>query len=211
MNKLLLLTLATSFIFGCSTAPKSQVEENNDAVVKHLSKGKQVIGKDFDDKFNKEGLINGEYVAIGSYIGTKNTSHPSFGILRAEEDSKSKLLNSAPTEFKKVVQNAISTVNGSNEVDNVTITVGEVQALTGLNSGFNDRQCVTYANPTEDLKYEYIVECRVITRVPATNLMKAYNYTLDKKYSVKEDSAIKEILKQQLMDKILDKPVAVKQ
>lgn len=206
INILALLVL----MVGCSTTPQQKVEDQNDKIIAHLEKGKRIIGKDFDEKFTKEGLINGEYVAIGSHSSTKNTANSAFAYVKAEEDSKSKLLNSAPTEFKKVIQNAISTISGTNEVDHVTITVAEVRALTGLSSGFNDRQCVTFANPTEDLKYEYIVECRVLTRVPASNLMKAYNYTLDKKYSVKEDNQIKDILKQQLMDKVLDQPVVVK-
>lgn len=201
---ILLITLS---IVGCSTTPQQKVENQNDAVISHLEKGKRVIGKDFEDRFNKEGLINGDYIAIGTFETTNNNAQRFSMVLKAEEDSKSRLLNSAPTEFKKVVQNAISTVSGSNDAEKVTITVSEVQALTGLNSNLNDIQCVKFAMPTEDLKYEYSTECRVITRVPASNLLKAFNYTMDKKYSLKDEAGIKDILKEQLMQKVLDKPI----
>jgi len=201
MNKIFYPLLVMTLIAGCSSAPKSQVEENNQAVVNHMAKGKQPIGKDFDEKFTKEGILNGEYVAIGMYTGYENESMMK---LKAEEDSKTRLLNSAPTEFKKVIQNAISTATGTNNVEKVTITIAEVHALTGLNSNLSDSQCVKYSIPTEDLKYKYETECRVITRVPSSNLMKAYSYTMDKKYSIKEESAIKDILKEQLAQKLLE-------
>lgn len=208
MNKIIYPLMVMAFVTGCSSTPKSVTEDQNQAIVNHLAKGKQIIGKDFEEKFTKEGLINGDYVAIGSYETNQLQNVKHFAQLRAEEDSKNKLFNTAPTEYKKIVQSAISTVNGSIEAEKVSISVTEVQALTGLTSGFNDSQCVQYANPTQDLKYEYSYECRAITRVPASNLMKAYKYTLDKKYSVREDNSIKEMLKQQLMEKVLDKPQA---
>lgn len=202
MNKIIYPLMVMALIAGCSSAPKSPVEENNQAVINHLAKGKQVIGKDFEERFSKEGLVNGDYVAIGSFEAKHSGSDLAFAKLKAEEDSKSRLLNSAPTEFKKVIQNAISSVSGTNDVEKVTISVSEVQALTGLTSNISDVQCVRYSNPTEDLKYEYSTECRVITRVPASNLLKAYNYTLDKKYSMKQESAIKDLLHKQLEGKL---------
>lgn len=197
--------MVVSLIAGCSSAPKSTIESQNDAVVAHLAKGKKALGQDFDQKFEKDGIINGEYVSIATIKGSVNDNEKQLLAL-ASADAKAKLLESAPLEFKKVVQNALSTASGDNgSVDSVAISVNEVQALTGLMSNFNDSQCVSYAVPNSDLGYNYIKECRVIFRVAGANLMKAYKYTLDKKYGMKEESAIKDILKKQLMDKVLDK------
>lgn len=210
MNKFIYPLMVTITLAGCSTAPLQKVEDQNEQVIAHLEKGKRIIGKDFEEKFTHDGLINGEYVAVGSFKTDDQFSNNFHHLLKASEDARSKLITSAPTEIKKVIQSAVSTVSGSYEADQIQITVTEVQALTGMSSGLNDSQCVKYAEPTQDLKYKYTTECRALIRVPASSLLKAYNYTLDKKYSVKEDSQIKDILKQQLMDKILDKPVASK-
>lgn len=207
---LISLLFSLVFIVGCSTTPQQKVEDQNERVISHLEKGKRVIGKDFDEKFLRDGLINGEYVAVGSFVSNDQFTNNMNHLLRAGEDARSKMITSAPTEIKKVVQSAISTLSGTNEAEQIQISVSEVQALTGMSSGINDSQCVKFAEPTQDMKYRYSTECRVLVRVPASNLMKAYNYTLDKKYSVKEESQIKEIMKQQLMDKVLDKPAIVK-
>lgn len=192
-------------LVSCSTPP-TKFDIQNDLVLDHMAKGKKVIGQDFDSKFNQDGLIGGEYIAIASITDKINKNDKQMLTL-AEADARSRLLNSAPTEFKKVIQNVISTSTGDNgSVDNIGITVTEVKALTGLTSSFNDVQCVKYSIPNSDMGYDYSKECRVIVRVPAPELMKAYSYTMDKKYGVKEQSAIQELLKKQLSDKLLDQP-----
>lgn len=203
--------MVMALIVGCSSTPQQKIEDQNEQVISHLEKGKRIIGKDFDEKFAHDGLINGDYVAVGSYKTDDQFSNNMNHLLRAGEDARSKLITSAPTEIKKIIQSAISTISNSHEADQVQITITEVQALTGMSSGLNDSQCVKFAEPTQDMKFKYTTECRVLVRVPASSLMKAYNYTLDKKYSVKEDNQIKEIMRQQLMEKVLEKPLASKQ
>lgn len=210
MIKIILPLMVIALISGCSSTPQQKIEDQNEQVISHLEKGKRVIGKDFDEKFTHDGLMNGDYVAVGSYKTDDQFSNNMNHLLRAGEDARSKLITSAPTEIKKIIQSAISTISNSHEADQVQISVTEVQALTGMSSGLNDSQCVKFAEPTQDMKFKYTTECRVLVRVPASNLMKAYNYTLDKKYSVKEDNQIKEIMRQQLMEKVLEKPLASK-
>jgi hypothetical protein len=200
---IIILSLVT--LASCSSVPKTGHDET-DAVISHMSKPKAVIGKDFEEKFKRDGFIGGEYIAIGSVVNNVNYHEGNMRIM-AEADATSKLLTSAPTEFKKIVQRAISSLDGSNgSVEQNHISVTEVRALTGLKTQFDDVQCVNTAAPNTDLKYDFLKECRVIMRVPASNLMKAYNYTLDKKYGIQEQSAINDMLKQQLFEKVLDKP-----
>lgn len=202
MKYLFLIGLVT--LASCSSTPQNKIDNQNDLVVEHMNKPRKVIGQDFDPKFEKDGLIGGEYVAIASITDNINKNDRQMQTL-AEAEARSRLLNGAPTEFKKVIQSAISTSTGDNgNVENIGITITEVKALTGLTSTFNDVQCVKYATPNNNLNYDYTKECRVIVRVPASELMKAYNYTLDKKYGVKEQSAIQEVLKKQLTEKLLD-------
>lgn len=203
--KIIILSLLVTLV-SCSSVQKTG-QEDVDAVIVHMSKPKVTVGKDWDDKFKKDGLLNGEFVAIGSITNSINSHEGNMKVM-AESDATSKLLTSAPTEFKKIVQRAISSVDGGNgsfEQNHVSIT--EVRALTGLKSGFDDVQCVTTASPNTDLKYDFVKECRVLIRVPASNLMKAYAYTLDKKYGVKEQNEIKEVLNKELLNIITPKPV----
>ena len=203
--KTTIIVMSLLVLASCSSVPKTG-DNQADAVIAHMSKPKAVIGKDFDEKFKRDGLINGEFVAIGSVINSVNYHEGNMRIM-AEADATSKLLTSAPTEFKKIVQRAISSLDGTNgSVEQNHISVTEVRALTGLKTQFDDVQCVNTATPNTDLKYDFLNECRVIMRVPASNLMKAYNYTLDKKYGIEEQAAINQMLKQQLFEKALDKP-----
>ncbi len=202
MKYLLIIGLVT--LASCSSVPKSKTDEQNDLVVEHMNKPRKVIGNDFDSRFEKDGLVGSDFVAIASVTDVVDKNEKQMQTL-AEADARSRLLNSAPTEFKKIIQSAISTSTGDNgNVENIGITVTEVKALTGLTSNFKDAQCVKYATPNHNLNYDYTKECRVIVRVPASDLMKAYKYTLDKKYGVKEQSAIQDLLKKQLMDKVLE-------
>ena len=200
MKCLFLIGLVT--LASCSTPP-TKTDIQNDLVVEHMSKPKKVIGQDFDSKFTQEGLVGGEYIAIASITDSIDKNEKQMQII-AEADARSRLLNSAPTEFKKVVQAVVSTSMGDNgSVENIGVTVTEVMALTGLTSNMNDTQCVKFIVPNHNMGYDYSKECRVIVKVSASNLMKAYNYTLDKKYGVKEQSAIQDLLKKQLSEKLL--------
>jgi hypothetical protein len=174
-------------------------DKQTDELLAHMAKGSQVMGKDFDEKFTKDGFINGEFVAIG----TANSADLDYMIrplrVRAEADATARLLKSAPSEFKRIVVSAIDTANGDEgSVQESQIQVTEVKALTGMKSNFDDIQCVKTANPNQNMKYNYNKECRVILRIPASHLAKAYNYTLDKKYSIQQQNEIQKTLLEEL-------------
>lgn len=190
---------------ACSSVPKTG-DQATDAVIAHMSKPKAVIGKDWEDKFKRDGLIGGEFVAIGSTTSSIN-HHEGSMRLTAEADATSRLLTSAPTEFKKIVQRAISSIDeGNGTTDQVHVSVTEVRALTGLKTNFDDTDCRNTATPNTDLKWDFLKECRTIMRVPASNLMKAYNYTLDSKYGINQQGEIREALQKQLVQKLTDEP-----
>ena len=194
-----LLVLASIGISACSSVPQTGHQET-DALISHMSKPKAVIGKDWEDKFKQDGFVGGEFVAIGSTVSHANDEEGRMK-MASEADATSRLLTSAPTEFKKVVQRAMSSV-GHGSVDQAHFSITEVRALTGLKTYFNDTQCVTTATPNTDLKYDILKECRTVMRVPAANLAKAYSYTLSSKYGIKEQSEIKEALNKQMIGKL---------
>ncbi len=203
------MNVAALSLASCASAPeeKQVVEVQNDIILKHMAEGKKVIGKDFDKKFSEDGLINGEFVAIGSVKASYNTNEKSMLAL-ATMEAKSTLLESAPSEYKKVIQSSLSYVNNDNgALDSVGIYVTEAKALTGIKVQFSDTQCIVYALPKMDVSYEYVRECRAIARVPATNLATAYKYTMDRKYKMEDQLKLKEIMHKQLMGVMLETDV----
>jgi hypothetical protein len=169
-----------------------------------LSKGPVVIGKDWEEKFTKDGIIGDELVAIGSKKDSNGMKEETMKVF-AETDGTGRLLTSAPTEYKKFVQRAISTVTGDESVDINSYSVTEVKALTGMRTQFSDTQCVKTATPTMDLKYSFTTECRVIVRAPLANLAKAFNFTLSHKYGISEQSDIQKKIKEEMLKEMFDK------
>lgn len=202
-----LLILGLIGLVSCSSTQKTG-DQQTDAVLSHLQKGKTFIGgQDFDEKFKRDGFINGDYLMISSVIENEYGNEVKMRKL-GEAESMSRLLQSAPTDYKGAIQRAISSMdedNGSFSASSIAVT--EVKALTGLKSNFDDFQCRTYAIPTADLKFKISKECRTIMRVPASNLMKSFKITLDKKYGIKDDELI-EVLKKDLLG---EEPKAVTQ
>lgn len=194
-----LVLFSLSTLMACSSVPKSSQDNRHELLFSHLAQEKRVLGNQFDSKFEKDGILNGEYVAIAS-IKAPIAENEKQLLTMAAADAKATLLESAPQQFKRVVQSAISTTMGGNgTVDSSSISVNEVRALTGVTVNFADTQCVKYALPNESLGYDYIKECRAIARVPAANLFRAFKYTLDKKYADLEGSnSVKEVLLKEL-------------
>ncbi len=189
-----LMIVSLSGLVSCASQNKTG-DQQTDALLAHMSKGTQVMGKDFDEKFNKDGFVNGEYIAIGS----ANSSDIDYSVrplrMRAEADATARLLKSAPSEFKRIVLAAIDSGNGDEgSVQESQVHITEVRALTGLKSNFDDIQCVKTATPNQDMRYSYNKECRVILRIPASNLVKAYSYTLDKKYSIQQQTDVQKMI-----------------
>lgn len=196
-----LMIVSLSGLVSCASQQKTGDQET-DALIAHMAKGTVVVGKDFDEKFNKDGFINGEFVAIGS----ANSADLDYLVrplrVRAEADATARLLKSAPAEFKKIIMGAIDTANGDEgSVQESQIQISEVRGLAGLKSNFDDIQCVKTATPNQDMRYSFNKECRVIVRVPASELIKAYKYTLDKKYGIQQANDIQKLLLQEMNKK----------
>lgn len=200
-----IVIIFTLLVFAsCSSVPKTG-DNQADVIIAHMSKGSTVVGKPFEEKFTKDGLIDGEYIAIGR-SSTYHRYDTEFDVdkTKAFADGQVRLLRSAPSDFKKILMTSISSMNSGNlTVDESSITITEVKALTGMFNHYSDYQCVLFAEPTEDLKYKFRKECRTLVRVPASNLEKSFKYTLDKKYGI-SDAQLKENLNNDLMNKLVN-------
>ncbi len=183
---------------ACSSVQKTG-DEQTDALLRHMSQETRVIGKGFDEKFTRDGIINGQYVAVGSATSADLDYLVRPLRVRAEADATSRLLKSAPSEFKKVIMGAIDSANGDEgSVQESQVQITEVKALVGMKSNFDDIQCVKTASPNQQMKWNYSKECRVIVRVPANELLKAFKYTLGRIYNVQQQNDIQKVLLEEL-------------
>lgn len=193
-----ILILGLSGLVACSSVKKTG-DEKTDALLAHLSQDTRVIGKNFDEKFTRSGLIGNEFVAIGSATSEDLDYMIRPLRVRAEADATAQLLKSAPSEFKKVVMAAIDTANGDEgSVQESQVQITEVKALTGMKSNFDDTQCVKTASPNKQMGWNFKKECRVILRVASSELLKAFKFTLQSKYGIKQQNEIQKILLEEL-------------
>lgn len=209
MQKLLLLmmTFVAFFMVGCSSTPLEMQMKRQEIINNHISQGKKYIGGDFDPRFSADGDdgINIRKVGIAVYPAGSNEMLIKSAAI---DDGKFRLIESAPSEFKSMVQRAIGNSLGFNgEYNKIETSVTEVQRLSGLRSSQRDVQCKTVVEPTVDLTYKTSKECRAIVYVSKTELQKAFDFTLEAKYGEKKKSVVQDILNKQLKQNVLKKPV----
>ena len=199
--KTIFIIVCLLWFVSCSSIPKTGIKKE-DALVEHMFQEPRLMGQDWDEKFTKDGLINGEYVSIGSAIGRHLNYNNKPVRLSAETDAMTRLLRSAPTDFKRIVQKAVDSVSDNDGSSTETmVSVSEVKALTGMTSNFDDIQCVNHAYPLDNGKWDFRKECRLILRIDAMKLKEAYDYTLSQKYSIEQKKKIDEIVNNELSNK----------
>lgn len=208
MQKFILLTMTfvAFFLVGCSSTPYQQLKERQELINAHLEQGKKYIGGEFDPRFTAGGDdgINIRKVGVAIYPAGSNES---LAISAAVDDGKFKVIESAPSEFKSMVQRAIGNSLGfTGEYNKIETSVTEVQRLSGIKTSRRDIQCKKVMEPTADLGYRRTLECRAIVSVEKRELQKAFDFTLESKYGIKKKSFVQKILNQQLKESVLSKP-----
>lgn len=183
---------------SCSSVPTTG-DKKTDDVIAHVAQNQKIIGEEWQEKFTKDGFIDGYYVAIGS-SSTNNVNYNNKPLrLSAESDAMSRLLRSAPTDYKRIVKKVLNSLSdGDGQVSETDIAITEVKALTGITSNFDDIQCIKTVTPTQDMKWAFGKECRMILRVSPEDLSKAYDFTLSRKYSIKRKNEIEELVNKEI-------------
>ena len=102
---LLVLVLAS-----CSSINKTG-DEKTDALLEHMAQEPRIIGQNWDERFTQDGFINGEYVAIGTSSSNSLDSNNVHLKVNAESMAIGNLLKSAPSDFKKIVERHINTLD----------------------------------------------------------------------------------------------------
>jgi len=202
MKRILGLIIAMSTV-ACATvqAPKTPFEENlyrQELIKQHLMQGKEYLGGDFDFRFSKAGNDGVNVQAVGIAVYPANANE---GLIRkaAIVDGKMKLVTSGPTEFKSMVQRATGNALGyTGDFHQIETSVSEVSRLEGIKQRDADVECKNVVEPTQDGTFRNNKECRAIVSVPFTELRKAFDYTLEKKYGLNIKSQVEKILNIQL-------------
>ncbi len=181
MNKLLIF-LISAMLASCSNSPFKENQKYQKHITDHLSQGAKYVNGNFDEKFSKSGQ-NGIYLtAIGKAVYPLSRNQ---GVVEeaAISAARFKIVESGPTEFKIIVQKAIGNSLGNiGEFSKIETSITEVKSLTGIKVSYNDIQCKIKTEPTENGGYNNTRECRAIAKVKMIDLVKAYDFTLERKY-----------------------------
>lgn len=190
MKYLLLLSLLFTSV-SCST---SKLTEEQQKIREHMEQGKVYVGGDFSPKF-KTSDSGASLVQVGIAIYPVDANE-TLVKSHAIADGKFKLTEGAPSYFKSMVQRAIGSALGNEgDFSQIDVSVSELKALTGIQSKSQDVECKTVMEPTVDLNYNTVKECRALVSVSKANLRKAYDFTISQKYGIKEKSEIDNLLK----------------
>lgn len=200
--KLLLLLILVTIITACSSVPDSLKKEmeRQELIAKHLSQGKRYVGGDFDSKYQTDGddAVVLKRIGISTYPANSNET---LAREVAISDAKFKLMSAAPSEFKSMVQKAIgNTLGYQGQYNQIETSISEVQRLEGIEVSNMDVECKMVIEPTADLTYKNLRECRAIATVPLRLLREAFDFTIENKYGTTQKSKIEEMLNQQLED-----------
>jgi hypothetical protein len=124
--------------------------------------------------------------------------------------AKFKLVESAPTEFKSLVQQAIGNSLGyTGEFTKIETSITEVHALRGIEVKEDDIVCKMVVEPTIEGGYSNMRECRSIARVPLTELNKAFNFSMEHKYGPQQKNSVEKLLEEQLKQNVTSSPKVV--
>ncbi len=170
---------------GCSTSPFKESTEYQEKVSEHLASGIQYPEGDFEEKYTKSSSSAMWLTSIGRSIYPLGSSQVLVESA-ASSAAKMVLIQSAPSEFKSIVQKAISNELGfTGSYSKVDTIVTEVKNLTGVMVRPEDISCKIRVEPMEDGSFRNSRECRALARVKVSELKKAYRYTIEKKYKSK--------------------------
>lgn len=169
---------------SCSSSPFKEATKEQEMINDHLSQGVRYLEGDFEERFSKNGKDGVYLSAIGTAIYPIE-SNRKLVESAAISDSKFRLVSSAPSEFRREIQQAIGTeLDGVGDYSEISVSVTEVKNLKGIKSKYEDTQCRTRVSPTSTGSYKTERECRAISKVKKTEVLKAYDYTVESKYGV---------------------------
>jgi hypothetical protein len=195
----LLLGLAS-----CSSSPFKESTSAQNKITSHMSQPKQYIGGDFDSKYSSSSNDGMTLQTTGRAVYPVATNE-SLVRANAVSTAKFKLVETAPTEFKSLVQQAIGNTLGYNgEFNKIDTSITEVHALRGVEVKEQDIDCRVVIEPNADGGYNNFKECRAIARVALIELNKAFNFTMDQKYGLQQKSSVEKILEEQLKSNTLN-------
>lgn len=183
-------------LVSCSSSPFKEATKKQEMINDHLSQGVRYLEGDFDERYSKTGREGAYIKAVGSAIYPIETNQKLVESA-AVSDSKFRLISSAPSEFKREVQQAIGTeIGGTGDFSEISISVTEVKNLKGIKSRFEDVECRTKVSPTSNGEYRTERECRAISRVKASELRRAYDFTVSSKYGVSKKEVNRKLASQ---------------
>lgn len=185
-------------VVSCSSSPFKEQSDQQDKITKHMSQEKKYIGGEFESKYSNSGNDGFTLRAVGQSVYPVASSEQ-VARLAAIANAKFKIIESGPTEFKSLVQQAIGNSLGqTGEFTQIDTSVVEVKALRGIEIKQEDVSCKIVIEPNVEGGYNNLRECKAIARIPLSELKKAYDFTVGQKYSGAQKSEVEKLLEEQL-------------
>lgn len=182
-------------VISCSSnqfeSPFDESTKSQNDIAEHLSQGEKYVGGNFDSKFTSTGRKGTHVYASGKSFSAIDNDQ-SIAEKEAIFDAKNNLVQSAPSEFKSIVQRAIGNETGGS-FSQVDTSVTEIRSLTGIEVKNEDIECKVKMSPLPNGEYKTERECRALARVSVGNLKKAYDFTIESKYKVSKEDVVNEI------------------
>jgi len=162
-----------------------------------LLQGKQYVGGIFDPSYNESGKDGLFLRTIGMAVYPASTSEATVRSA-AVADGKQKLITSAPTEFRSMVQSAMGNAMGfTGNLNSIETTITNVSRLEGIEVNQRDIDCRLVIEPNVQGAFRNNRECRAVVRVPVLSIRKAFEYTLEQANSKKLRARVEKMLDSQ--------------
>lgn len=184
--KFLSIVAMSLVLVSCSSSPFQEETKEANKIMEHMSQGIKYSNNGFPSKYEESGVKGRYAVGIGKSISEMDSGEQ-LSESMAVSNAKFNLINSAPTTFSSIVKKTISTSLGSaQEFSQDDISITKVNNLKGVEVKTSDITCRTRMEPIQGSeKYKISRECRAISRVPISELKKAYDFTIKNSLSEK--------------------------
>ena len=200
--KTLLITTLMLFMASCSSTQFDKQRALNEQATENLLQEDQMIGSSLPNWIYSEGLNGNRMYAVGS-AEVEATYSENYVTNMAIHNAKMRVVENMPTDYKKIVQRAVSdTVE--NNFNQVELSTGEVQGITGIKTNRRFMTCRKMIRYTEFGRKVNRV-CYVQAFVPLKELNDAFVRTVKNKYGDQKADQFKVILEQQLKSSIKTK------
>jgi hypothetical protein len=195
--KIFILIIQLIIFVSCATNKAKESEQN---ALANAEKEDKIVGSSLPPWVEESGVRDGRLYEVG-YAEFSLDKSEYYIKKAAEMDAEVKLLSDAPTDLRVITQNSLTGVGlDSSEYSQIQTSLKEVIGVTSLKS--HRKTCRKIIRHLEDSS-KPMRACWAESSVSMSDVRRAYQLTLQKKYGVGVANKFDDLMKSEL-DKIND-------